>query len=103
MISTRPIARCAIALPAAMLLLGPAAQAAQAAPGTMAAQSRGTIRISVSVMPRVRVEAAEGRLSSSSNAAGVRYTLVAAPAESGGKDGNSAAPRGPRLILVVHD
>lgn len=100
MISTRLIARCAIALPAGMLIVRPAAQAA---PGAMAAQSRGTIRISVSVMPRVRVEAAGGRLSSSSNAAGVRYTLVAAPTESGGEGGNSAAPRPPRLILVVPD
>ena len=61
-----------------MVLLVASSAPAPAARGAMGSQSRASIRISASVMPQVQVHAsgAQGGLSASSNAPGIRYRLV---------------------------
>jgi hypothetical protein len=98
----------------ALALALAAGAGAQTSNGVMGPQSRATIRISVSVMPRFSV--AEGRnaagiasdqsgpmqpLNVSSNAPGLRFSLVAASEAQRDSAGQSAD--GARLLLVVPD
>ena len=92
--------------------------AAQSASGTMASQSRATIRISVSVMPHPEVtgssqnsgvaesQSSGGPPAISLNIPGLRYTLLEYPFESS-KPTNGADRQGlplePRLVLIVPD
>lgn len=99
-----------------MLLLVTSSAPAPAARGAMGSQSRASIRISASVMPQVQVHAsgAQGGLSASSNAPGIRYGLVELPvspqppAGAAGAPGSAPSTRGlgssgQRLVLVVPD
>ena len=87
----------------------------------MGVEARSTIRISVSVMPRVRVETGASPASPSvaqgfsvSNMPGLRYTLLEYPLEpprapgAGGKSSpeeprSAIAPDEARLVLIVPD
>jgi hypothetical protein len=93
---------------------------AQGLGGVIGSQSSGTIRIRVSVMPHVQVNAAgrdrEG-LDSSSNAPSIRYVLVENPVAVERSPASIETPRmvagspapgagpvaAPRLVLIVPD
>ena len=106
-----------IVLGAGALALVLAAEPAAARPtsGQMGAESRGSVRISVSVMPRLDVHALlAGAAAPSTNLSGLRYSLVACdiecshPFPSAAGSTSPAPPASPAqatesLVLVVPD
>jgi hypothetical protein len=94
--------------------LAPAPAYSQSIRGELGAQSRASIHISVTVMPRFQVPASPREPSLSSNAPALRYSLVRLPldgssasraqAGSAGKGGGlNVSPGQGSLVLVVPD
>jgi hypothetical protein len=93
-------------------LFAPAPAYAQSIRGNLGAQSRASIHISVTVIPRFQIPASAGELSLL-NAPALRYSLVRTPldgsstsptkAESGKGAGLGATPEKVALVLVVPD